>query len=43
MPRAISAADFKSKGLCRLAIKDGKFFVVFPNLNEADGVSIADD
>jgi hypothetical protein len=42
-PRAISAADFKSEGLCRLAIKDNKFVVVFPNLNEADGVSIMDD
>jgi hypothetical protein len=36
---ALPAADLKSKGLCRLAIKDGKFAVLFPRLKEAAKVS----
>ncbi|SRR5258708_2485462 len=40
---AIPAAYLKSKGLCRLAIKDRKFVVLFPNLKEAGKVSNIDE
>jgi hypothetical protein len=41
--RAVPAADLKSKGLCRLAIKDEKFAVLFPSLKEAAWVSRIDE
>ena len=40
---AIPAADLKRNGLCRLAIKDGKFAVLFPSLKEAAKVSRIDE